>query len=184
MIIRTLLLCSIFALGCKSRSHSESKTNSTQSSASGIAIEGADAEEFFDVLDTQAERQLESENGDSDNVISRKQFATNNNSLKIDCELSASKNTCTFTSTEPVNKINFDDGSVWELVLNGDTAQQFYNVLDVPETGTESIQPPLFEKIFEGESGRFSIKCAITKDRKDCALRKAVGTGNISLLFN
>lgn len=183
MIIRTLLLCFVVASGaCKSRT--PSSQTSGQGGAGGLAVEGEDAEEFFDVLDVQAERQLESDTGESDNVISRKQFATSNNELKIECELSAKKNSCTFTSSEPVNKINVNEGAVWELVLGGDTAQEFYNILDVPETGTESIQPPLFEKIFEGESGRFSIKCAITKDRKDCALRKAVGPGNISLLYN
>lgn len=183
MIIRTLLLCSIVtAVGCKSRTYTSQ--TSGQDSKGGLTVEGDDAEEFFDVLDVQAERQLETDSGDTDNVIARKQFATHNNELKIECELSAKKNSCTFSSSEPVNKINVNDGAVWELVLSDDTAQQFYNVLDVPETGTESIQPPLFEKIFEGESGRFSIKCAITKDRKDCALRKAVGTGAISLLFN
>lgn len=183
MIIRALLLCSlVIPVSCKSRTH-PSQTSSGPGGKAALTVEGQDAEEFFDVLDVQAERQLEQETGESDNVISRKQFATNNNDLKIECELSAKANTCTFSSSEPLNKINVDDGAVWELVLSDDTAQQFYNVLDVPETGTESIQPPLFEKIFEGESGRFSIKCIITKDRKDCALRKAVGTGAISLLF-
>lgn len=175
-----LFMATTITLSCKSLELG-SQVATTKDGKSVITVEGDDADEFFDIIDVTSERAFEDEDGEY--IVSKKLFATQDGKFNIACELGTKTKSCIFSFSGSVAKNIIDEKHVYEMVLADQTAQDFYDILDVQEFGTEAIQPPVFEKVFEASTGDFMVKCMLTNGKKECSLRKNAGNQRLSFLF-